>query len=759
MGVWIMIGAIVSLGIAALVVRALSVRDRAKILVIFAIGLSIGMWRYAVAGPGANSVANVVGRSAIVEGRVIAKDLTDDGVAYVVDNVTVDNASRDDRVRLEAPISSDAPIGKYLRTSCTLEQPQAFDGFAYDRFLAAISIYAICTASSAPFVVTPDADSPHSWGVGGASDRFWLMIGSIHESIDARARSVLPEPQAALLLGLLIGENDFSSAWKQKFQMTGTSHIVAASGYNVAVVSELVLILLVSLGLYRRQAYPIVVASIMLFAVLAGAGGAVIRAVIMGILALTARHVGRKTTMRNVIALTVVLLLMIEPRLLRDDVGFQLSVMATIGLIVGTDRISALLKIIPTTFGLRESLSSTIAATIATLPITMFSFGQLSIVAPFVNIMILPFIPYAMVFGGFAIAASSIVHQLSVWVALPVWTILTTMTLIVDVWSKLPFATVTVDPRVALVLTVLLFGTITRVFRKLPRSFERNLDSFDRRRVLMIGGVLLALFVMHCSIIAWRSGRLSGASTHVFVFDVGQGDGILIDGVDKDVVIDGGPTRFGLLEEMALVRFPWERYVDVVIATHPHADHLIGLLGLIENYDIDEILDDGSIYNAPAAEAFRNSLSLAGEGRGEVCDVRVATTGDSWPLSPDASFEILWPQDEATDIAAANVHERSIVAKLTAGERTMLFTGDAEADVEAKLGDIGHIDILKVGHHGSDTSSSQKFLETIAPNTAVISVGAGNSYGHPSLFTLGRLESIEAEILRTDQRGTIRFDF
>ena len=109
-----------------------------------------------------------------------------------------------------------------------------------------------------------------------------------------------------MLLGLLIGENSFSDAWSEKFQITGTSHIVAASGYNVAVVAELALMLLVTLGLHRRQAYPIVVACIVTFVVIAGAGGAVIRAGIMGILVLTARHLGRHASPRNILAVTIV---------------------------------------------------------------------------------------------------------------------------------------------------------------------------------------------------------------------------------------------------------------------------------------------------------------------------------------------------------------------------------------------------------------------------------------------------------------------
>ena len=749
-GVWISVAAMFGISAMIVVLRVLPMRDRVRMLGIFVLGFAIGVGRYAIVGPGANSIAHAVGSAAIIEGRIVSADLNDDGVTYVIDHLSLSHpersegslADRDDRVRIEAPISSTARAGAYVRASCVLEQPQAFDGFAYDRFLAAKSIYAICRSSSAPFIVERDVVS--------ASDRFWLMIGSIHVWINDRARSILPEPQATLLLGLLIGENDFSEEWQEKFQLTGTSHIVAASGYNVAIVAELALILLVTLGLYRKQAYPVVVACIIGFIIIAGAGGAVVRAGIMGVLVLSARHIGRYGSPRNILALTVAMMLMFEPRLLRDDVGFQLSVCATTGLILFTDRVSALLKRVPTSFGVRESLASTIAATVATLPITMISFGNISIVAPFVNMIVLPFVPYAMAFGGGAIVVSSIVHQVGVWVALPAWIVLATMTSVIDIVAKIPFASVNIGAGISALLSISALVIIGAFIRRLPKVFERDLDVMTLKKIMMIAGVFAILFVIQISLVAYRGGRFNDAEARVFVFDVGQGDAILIDGTDRDVIIDGGPTRFGLLEALSLVRFPWERSVDVVIATHPHADHILGIVALMRTHEIDDVVMNGSHYAAPAVEAFENGASHA---------VIASAAKQSWSLGPNVALEVLWPIDETTHVTAANVHERTIVTKLTVGEKTMLFMGDAEEDIEEVFGDIGHVDVLKVGHHGSDTSSSDPFLRVISPSISVISLGEGNTYGHPSPFVVSRLSAVGSRVLRTDRDGTIRIDF
>lgn len=758
-GVWVFLGAIVAIVGFGLAIRSLSHRDRLILIIAAMISIALGVLRYSLAGPGANSVVQVVGRSAIVEGRVIGADLTDRGVAYTVDALRIDDASRSDRIRLEAPISSRAVIGDRVRASCVLEQPQAFDGFAYDRFLAAKSTYAICRSSSAPFVISP----PFRWGVGGSlSDHFYLFIGSLHAWIDDRTRSILPEPQATLLLGLLIGENDFSDRWSTAFQITGTSHIVAASGYNVSVLAEIMMIAFVSIGLYRRQAYPLVIASIVLFVIVAGAGAAVIRAGVMGVLAITARHLGRHASPRNIIAVTIGAMLLVEPRLLRDDVGFQLSAAATVGLILLTDRIAPFLKRVPTSFGLRESLASTLAATIATLPITLLSFGQLSVIAPLVNLLVLPLIPYAMGLGVIAIVVGLIVPMIGVWIALPAWTALVTMTGIIDAASRLPFASTAIPPSIAIVVTMLGLAVTVTMIRKLNKAFERNLDAWHAKQMGAIVVIGLVLFAINIVFIAWRSGRFDHDRVHVFVFDVGQGNGMYIQGDEGNTIIDGGPTRYGLLEQLSGVRFPWERSIDEVFVTHPHADHVVGLIALIDTNSIGRVVVNGIPYSEAGEEGLEAAIDRSG-----VPVVVASATMSPRIIGDDARLQILWPLDATSDLDAKNPHRRSVVAKLTVGEHSMLFTGDAEADVEQELlapsasplAPLSHVDVLKVGHHGSDTSSSQQFLEEIDPDVAIVSVGEGNSYGHPSLFSTGRIQAIGSTVFRTDLSGTIRVDF
>ncbi len=233
----------------------------------------------------------------------------------------------------------------------------------------------------------------------------------------------------------------------------------------------------------------------------------------------------------------------------------------------------------------------------------------------------------------------------------------------------------------------------------------------------------------------------------VWVFDVGQGDAIFIDAPGKQILIDGGPND-AILEKLASVLPPWDRRLDVIIATHPHADHVLGLDAVLENYQVDEVVDDGLVYNSAAALGFEN---LGGD------TAVVASRGLSWDLGDGGVLKVIWPAAAAAGTFTDDVNDGSIVALLTYGQTTILLTGDAVvAQEEHFFADLPHVDVLKVGHHGSDTSSGPDLLKAITPNFALISVGVDNSYGHPSKIVLDRLHQVGAQVYRTDTDGDLR---
>lgn len=244
-----------------------------------------------------------------------------------------------------------------------------------------------------------------------------------------------------------------------------------------------------------------------------------------------------------------------------------------------------------------------------------------------------------------------------------------------------------------------------------------------------------------------RTGWTALAPAHlaIWVFDVGQGDAIFINGPDKDILIDGGPTT-EVVEKLGRVMLPWDRTIDAVVVTHPHADHVLGLNAVLERYKIGEVYANGTVHNEAPAVAFSGATETKELLAGEVID-----------LGNGARLQAIWPTTSLAGEHLDDPNAGSIVLMLKYGRTTMLLTGDAGVDEEEQfVVGLPKIDVLKVGHHGSETSTSAYLLNLLRPAKAIISVGEGNDYGHPSPFIIGRLENAEIDVFRTDLDGDIR---
>ncbi len=447
-GMYLLWGGIVLVDVGFVIFRRAPWRDRFILIALMTLGLLIGVGRYSLAGPQSaladdnlfglvkreivqdrsESILNLVGANRQIKGTIVNYEGDVSGQQLTLNDLVVDGVEASGRALVYTPGYPKVQTGDIVSLQCQLEAPEPFDGFRFDRYLASKNIYATCFVREVPFVV-------------GESNRF-VALDRLHESAVHVINRTFGEPHSALLAGLLMGDDNFSDEWKQRFLRTGTSHVVAASGYNVTMLAFVLFAILISLGLKRQQAFPIVLLGIAAFVSIAGAEAAVTRAGIMGVLALSATQLGRKTTPRNIILLTVVIMLLDEPRLLRDDVGFQLSVLSTIGLVTMAKYFSEKFAFIPETLGLRESFAATIAATLATLPIIIFGFGKISIISPFVNLLILPFVPYAMLTGGIAALIGAFDSSLGALVGGPAWLFLSAMLEIIQAMAALPFAIV-----------------------------------------------------------------------------------------------------------------------------------------------------------------------------------------------------------------------------------------------------------------------------------------------------------------------------
>jgi competence protein ComEC len=257
----------------------------------------------------------------------------------------------------------------------------------------------------------------------------------------------------------------------------------------------------------------------------------------------------------------------------------------------------------------------------------------------------------------------------------------------------------------------------------------------------------------------WHSQPRSGELKVAFL-DVGQGDAALIVTPDKSkILIDGGPDEKILGELAAELPF-YDRQLDLVVLTHPHADHLDGLLSVLTRYEVKKVLMTGAIGTSPNYIKFLETL------KNKNIAVEVAVRGKAFDFG-EARFNILWPEKDLSGERvsggvneAGGLNDTSIIAMLEYGETKFLFTGDAGAEVEKSILDFGddlRVNVFKVSHHGSATASSEEFLRGARPEFVVISAGKNNRYGLPSMRVIRRLERLGVKIFQTFENGRIVF--
>ena len=260
-----------------------------------------------------------------------------------------------------------------------------------------------------------------------------------------------------------------------------------------------------------------------------------------------------------------------------------------------------------------------------------------------------------------------------------------------------------------------------------------------KRILLAVMVVATLLFLLGC-----QPAATTGTILTAHFIDVGQGDSILLQSGEQNILIDAGDNASGAAV-VAYLRAQGVRSLDLVIATHPHADHIGGLSEVLTNIPVRRVIDSGQVHTT---QTFLNYLRLL-----EAKNIPFETPAmQRIELAANVELRVIGPLR-----AYDNLNDGSVVVMVTAGTVNLLFTGDMESEAERDLLQAGGLTaaVLKVGHHGSNTSSTTDFLRAVSPRVAIISVGADNSYEHPSAATLARLREVGADIYRTDRHGTI----
>lgn len=276
---------------------------------------------------------------------------------------------------------------------------------------------------------------------------------------------------------------------------------------------------------------------------------------------------------------------------------------------------------------------------------------------------------------------------------------------------------------------------------------KNNLRSVGKLKYIFGALTIIAILV-------WTAVfQASDTNLHVYFLDVGQGDSIYVRTMNNyDILIDGGPDKKVLSELGSIMPF-WDRNIDLIILTHPHADHLAGLIEIIKRYQIGEIISTDAIHTSPEYLEWLRTI------QDKHINFHTIKAGDIKNLDQNVSLNFYWPQESYQNKTVNDLNETSLVAKLGYNKFSVLLTGDINQDIERNLVSNSSINlssnILKIPHHGSNTGFTEDFLQAVSPNIAIISAGAKNQFGHPSQPTLDKLEKNNVKFFRTDLNGRI----
>ncbi len=392
-----------------------------------------GVFRYASAFPSFHDIAEENGQSIALEGFIAEEpDVRVGEARYIVEIKTVQSETQTDslsgRVYVKAPQYPEYAYGDRVRLRCDLEAPEAFDDFRYDMYLARLGVFSIC-------------EHPHVQKIGdGGGNTYMARLLMVKSYIANRITLLWSEPYASFMAGLLYGyRGGLGERLAEDFNRTGVTHILAISGYNISLIATVIMGLCIRLWIPRKQAFWLVTLGLIIFVFFAGAGASVIRAGIMGFLVILARQLGRMSRVGNALALSAALMTLHNPFILLWDVGFQLSFIATLGLVYLAPLFETLLESLPTFLNVKQMLAQTFSAIIATLPLMLYQFGRLSLIAPIVNILVLPAVPIIMAFGFFTLLFSFVpwMSQLLAWCS---YIGMGYVIAVVTWFSELPFA-------------------------------------------------------------------------------------------------------------------------------------------------------------------------------------------------------------------------------------------------------------------------------------------------------------------------------
>jgi competence protein ComEC len=548
---------------------------------------------------------------------------------------------------------------------------------------------------------------------------------------------VLPAREAGLVMGLTLGDTSrLDPEVEEDFRATGLSHLTAVSGENVAMFLAPILALAGMLRLGRRARIVAGVAAVVFFVVLTRGEPSVLRAAVMAGLTMLGIFLGRPRTAAAIIGAAVLILLAFDPTLVYA-IGFQLSVAATAGMALMTSPISARLGFLPTPLAL--ATAATLSAQGGVTPVLLYHFGAVPTVTLLANVLAFPAVGPGMLFGlaagAMGLASLPLGQAIGALSVAP----LRYLETLADRLARSPFPSIT-SPTGRLGLFAVGVAVVGAIGWWLRRGRKPS------RRVVVVALLILPVFLWAGAV---RAGTPAGL--RATFFEVGWGDGALVRSPGgATMLIDGGADLDLVATKLAALGI---HRIDVMVATHPHADHIAGLAAVLARYPTGLVLDPGCPADSPYYAEFLRAVRASGVPFRHPRPPEELRVGD-------LEVTVLAPQHcfFGTD---SDPNNESVVLHVRGPGGSILFTGDVEEPAQAELlaRDTRGLtaDVLKVPHHGGNTNLPVFLMATHA-RLAVVSVGP-NRYGHPVASVLATLRRDGMRVYRTDQAGDVTVEF
>lgn len=738
---WIILG-LLSLGSVGVWLYQRDAQGRLFFICLMA--FSLGMARFELANPihddshlqRLNDQGNLT-----LTGQVIAEpELLDQELRIQVEVEQAGGHSVHGKLLATVPRHSNVHYGDQVRLQGFLVTPPELDDFSYGDYLARQGIF------SAMFNAEVDITAQE-----GGFGPYKTMLEFKTKGREA-IQQALPEPEASLLVGILLGDdNSIPKDTESAFTRTGASHLIAISGFNMAILAQVVMAFLSRLMGKQKAALP-ALATIFLYTLLVGASGSVVRAAIMSSLLIIAQTQHRRVFVPTSLAFCVLAMSLYDPWVLWD-VGFQLSLAAVLGMAVlvqpMTRWVQVRLEAWTTSqtaqkgIGLvSDSLITSIAAQVTTTPLIAYYFGRVSLVAIPVNLLTLPVQAPILMLGGIGTVVSLLVPPFGGVILDITWVLLAWMVAVVDYFARLGWADMNLQFASLWVIGffILLGGVVWgRAVR------PKWLESLWQRPQLPAYGLQLAGIVL-IAVMVNRGLDRPDQHLHLTFLDVGEAEGVLIETPNGGVIlIDGGNQPSRLLAQLGQQLPANTSRIDVLIITIPQEDNIAALAEVVERYQVGVLLTNGQDSNDAV---YQNLLTLAEEQSIPIVSV---TTGYTLHTDDRLQIEVLTPIAIPNKDTDANLS--SITLRVTYDQAVFLLTGQADSALEPLLLANPHLiqaTVLQVPAHASHDSMSQPFLEAINPQVAVIHL---DSDSQPNATQMSRLGA--SQLFRTDHDGAI----